>query len=224
MKVWMSRIAVGFSILVIVGGLGLFLNRSYFIRGFVEGMYVQKVSIFEHFPLSAGDVVMLGDSITEGGLWNEIFPQQPIKNRGIGGDTTTGVLARLEPLISSHPAAIFLKIGTNDLTHGPDRSVSYRQYREIVDRIQKVSPNTNIYLQSLLPRAANMRNDVEAFNREIETIANEKNIVFINLYPAFLAEDGSIIDDITGDELHLNGEGYRIWQQQLQPHMDVYAQ
>lgn len=222
MNKWISRIAIAFSALVIIGGLLLWLNRYYFILEFLEGMYVQKISIFEQYPLHEGDVVMLGDSITDGGHWQEMFPAQSIKNRGIGGDTTTGVLARLESIVKSKPSAIFLKIGTNDLTHGPERSVSYSQYREIVDRIRKGSPETDVYLQTLLPRASKLRDEVEAFNREIQIIASESGATYIELYPPFLADDGSIRDELTGDELHLNGEGYGLWQSLLEPHMSNY--
>lgn len=223
MKIWMPRLAIAFSLLVIATSLLAWFNRGYFVHQFLEGMYTQRVSLFEQYPLATGDVVMLGDSITAGGQWDEIFPRVPIKNRGIGGDTTTGVLARLDDIVNSRPAAVFIKIGTNDLTHGPDeRAVSYRQYREIVARISEGSPGTALYLQSILPRAEDRRSEVEAFNREIQSIAAATGSTYINLYPAFLAQDGSIEDSITGDELHLNGPGYAIWQAQLAPFMSAY--
>ena len=69
-----------------------------------------------------------------------------------GGDTVDLLADRLDQVLSGRPRAIFLNIGTNDLTHGPrDREVSYRQYREIIDRIRQASPSTGIHVQSLLP-------------------------------------------------------------------------
>lgn len=151
-----------------------------------------------------------------------MFPDLPLVNRGIGGDTTTGVLARLDDLLQGQPAAIFIKIGTNDLTLVPERDLSYRQYRDIVTTIQSSSPETAIYLQSLLPRSFEYRQDVEAFNAEIRTVADELGVTYIDLYPAFLDPDGSIRDELTYDELHLSGEGYRLWQSQLATPMAAY--
>lgn len=225
MKIWIPRLTMAFTVLVIAGALLGWLNRSYFIGKFLEGKYEQRVSLFTQFLLSAGDVVMVGDSITEGGPWSEMFPGVPIKNRGIGGDTTTGLLARLDDIVGSKPAAVFLKIGTNDLTHGPDeRSASYQQYEEIVKTIRTGTPKTRLYLQSLLPREADRREDIEAFNVEIARIAQANGAQYIDLYPAFLAEDGSIEDSITGDELHLNGPGYAVWQAQLLPYLEKYVE
>ena len=64
-----------------------------------------------------------------------------------------------------------------------------------------------------------MREEVEAYNRHIKAIADELGVVYIDLYPAFLAPDGSIRDELTLDELHLSGEGYRVWQTRLEPVM-----
>ena len=54
-------------------------------------------------------------------------------------------------------------------------------------------------------------------NRAIAALAAERNLTFVDLYPAFLGDDGSIRDDLTYDELHLSGAGYRVWQEQLEP-------
>jgi hexosaminidase len=222
MKKWVVRISITLNILVIAVCAGAWFNRDVFIRAFVEQLYVARVSFFDSFPLHGGDIVMLGDSITAGGEWREIYPGLPIKNRGIGGDTTTGVLARLESIVDGRPAAIFLKIGTNDLTLGPQRDESYKQYREIITTIQAKSPGTDIYVQSLLPRDADMRDEVEAYNREIGVIASELGVNYIDLYPAFLAPDGSIRDELTYDDLHLSGEGYLLWQSILEPTINRY--
>ena len=70
----------------------------------------------------AGAVVFLGDSITQG--WGEpgkYFPKYRCANRGISGDTTRGILYRLqEDVLALHPAAVVLLIGTNDIGIGAD--------------------------------------------------------------------------------------------------------
>ena len=131
------------------------------------------------------------------------------------------MLSRLHQITDGKPSAVFLKIGTNDLTHGPsDRSVSYLQYQTIIQRIQDESPATRVFLQSVLPRGVEYREEVEHYNREIQRIATEQKVEFIDLYPHFLAEDGSIRDELSNDELHLMGEGYLLWQGLLADHIE----
>lgn len=224
MKNWIFRISISLNIVIFVLGLGAWFNKEVFIRHFLLTIYESRVSFFDSFPLDPDDIVMLGDSITEGGEWGEIFPALPIRNRGISGDTTTGVLARLQAIVEAKPRAIFLKIGTNDLTLGPERDVSYQQYRSIVATIQALSAGTDIYVQSVLPRGVELQDDVEHYNAQISTIANELGVTYIDLYPAFLAPDGSIRDDLTLDEVHLTGSGYRLWRSLLEPTMSIYSQ
>ncbi|HEY8590760.1 MAG TPA: hypothetical protein VIL55_14535, partial [Naasia sp.] len=69
---------------------------------------------FAEVGARSGRVVFLGDSISEFGLWEEWFPEIPVLNRGIGGETSAQVLARLETAITE-PRAVFLLVGTNDL-------------------------------------------------------------------------------------------------------------
>lgn len=224
MKTWIFRISIALNIMIVILGVGVWLNKDVLIRKVVQTIYDARVSFFESFPLHSGDIVMLGDSITHGGEWNEVFPALPIKNRGISGDTTAGVLARLQSVVERKPAAIFLKIGTNDLAIEPQRDVSYQQYRNIIATIQASSPATDIYVQSLLPRAAEFQSDVEDYNIEIRSMANDLGVTYIDLYPAFLAPDGSLRDELTFDETHLTGSGYRLWQSLLEPTMSRYSQ
>lgn len=219
-KVWAMRLSVGLNLLAVIAVLAIWQNSSNLLLGFLQQSHARKVSFFEIFPLNNNDIVFLGDSITQGGEWAELFPGLTVKNRGIGGDTTTGVLERLHQITDGQPSALYINIGTNDLTHGPDqRDTSYRQYQEIVARVQKSSPSTRVYLQSLLPRGRVYRSQVEVFNSEIQRLATEMGVAYIDLYSHFLDPDGSIADKFSNDELHLNGQGYLLWQSLLAPHL-----
>jgi lysophospholipase L1-like esterase len=219
-KVWAIRLSVALNLLAVIAALAIWLNASSLILGFLEPGHARKVSFFEVYPVPSKNAVFLGDSITQGGEWAEIFPDLAVKNRGIGGDTTTGVLERLHQVTNGQPSAVYIKIGTNDLTHGPDqRETSYRQYKEIIARVQKDSPSTHIYVQSLLPRAADRQLEVEAFNGEIQRLATQMDVTYIDLYSHFLDPDGSIADKFSNDELHLSGEGYQLWQSLLAPYL-----
>src|SRR3954471_83138 len=73
-----------------------------------------KLELFERLPVGPDDVLFVGDSLTDGGLWHELMADARCKNRGIAGDTSAGVLARLEPMLAGQPAAVYLLVGVND--------------------------------------------------------------------------------------------------------------
>lgn len=50
--------------------------------------YYQRASLFEQLPTSSDDILFIGNSITDGGEWSELFQNPHVKNRGISGDTT----------------------------------------------------------------------------------------------------------------------------------------
>ena len=77
--------------------------------------YHQRVTLFRALPQTKEDIIFLGNSITDGGEWGELFNDIKIKNRGISGDITAGVLHRLDELANGKPAKVFLLIGVNDL-------------------------------------------------------------------------------------------------------------
>lgn len=174
---------------------------------------------FDAYPIAAGDIVFLGDSITEGGRWNEMFPDHAVRNRGIGGDRTNEILARLDHILVGPPSMIFINIGTNDLSENVGVDTILENYRLILDRTMAALPDTKVYVQSLFPRAASDRNRVEALNAGIRSISEERGMIYLDLYPNFLGEDGAIKDALTYDGLHLSGAGYQEWQRLLSPYV-----
>ena len=78
--------------------------------------YFKKCAEFDKAQIGYDKIVFLGDSITEGGGdWNNYFDTKNIVNRGISGDTTLGVLARLNEICFYKPISLFLLIGINDI-------------------------------------------------------------------------------------------------------------
>jgi lysophospholipase L1-like esterase len=205
---------------LVAGGLayfGLGPGRSVLMRGFLEDHQARLVSSFEAFPLVPDDIVFLGDSITEGGPWEELFPDLRVRNRGIGGDTSDGVLRRLEQVTRAEPDKLFLLIGTNDLYRGDSEDELVANIIEILDRLKQETPDTEVYLQSVLPRAADYRERIEALNARLAEVALEHGSEWIDLYPHFVdPETGAIRAELSNDELHLLGPGYALWRDQIE--------
>jgi lysophospholipase L1-like esterase len=186
--------------------------------------YDQKLSMFEQMPTPKKAIVWLGDSITDGGEWSELFPQYNTMNRGISSDNTFGVLNRLYEVVKRKPRKVFLLIGINDIARGVPDEVILRNYRKMIDRIQLQSPATKIYVQSLLPtnnnftQFKNHQNKTEhvlKVNEGLKKLCTEKKITYINLYDAFLNSEGKLHEKYTNDGLHLTGEGYLRWKEVL---------
>lgn len=192
------------------GGAGQLL-----IERFIEPDHERKVSQFDSMPIQPGDIVFVGDSITRDGLWHELFPGHSVRNRGIGGETSAGLIQRLHQITAGGPSKVFLMIGTNDLAVDTEIAETVANIDHIVDAINAESPDTRVFVQSILPRDASFGSDIEVMNAAISRAIADK-AQWIDLYPWFLdQQDGSIRDDLSNDELHLMGEGYLIWRDRI---------
>lgn len=110
--------------------------------------YQDKKTHFETLSNSESEIVFLGDSLSDYCEWSEFFPNQRIKNRGIAGDTTDGILNRIDEVIQSKPQKLFLLIGINDLNQGKTRTHIVTNYRLILKTFKEQSPQTIVYVQS----------------------------------------------------------------------------
>ena len=209
------------SILLIVTLFFLALSR-WAVERIETNHYLQRADFFRRYPVNRGDIVFLGDSITDGGCWEELFPGVPLKNRGINADDTHGVLKRLDDILIPQPRAIFLLIGTNDLpwhTYRSDQTI-LNTYGQILDRCRALSPDTVVHVQSLLPRRKSFAARVQRLNIQLEALAARHGYPFINLFPAFADTEGALRADLTNDHLHLMAEGYARWVDILKPYID----
>ena len=183
----------------------------------VGAVYEHRSDYFRRLPNGNQEIIFLGDSIIEGGEWGELFANPNVKNRGINGDGIEGVMKRLEEVVSSKPKKIFLMIGLNSLiNHRPPKIGEL--HRELVQRILKKSPETTLYLQSILPINELVRKtmvdnkDVIAINNSIQNTASEFGLEYIDLHSIFKDENGRLKSEYTSDGIHLNGAAYLHWK------------
>ena len=196
-------------------------DRAWAIPGLSAVMARQwrrRVEAFASYDMRPGDVVMLGDSITEGANWEALFPLVRVHNHGIGGDDTAGVLRRLALVTDRRPGKVFLMIGTNDIGKGVS-SVGeiVDNVAAIVDQIRTDSSTTEVYVQSVLPRLRRRADQVGSVNRGIETVARDGGATWIDLRSIFDRGDGGMNLRLAPDSLHPNAEGYRRWAEFIAP-------
>lgn len=178
--------------------------------------YPKRIQEFMENPLDFGDIVFIGNSITEqGGDWNEKVNKTNTKNRGIAGDTTEGILARLNEITFYKPQKLFLLVGINNLFHDPN-SVDkiYENIIKIVNEINSKSPETKIYVQSVLPTTTdNLITKIEDLNKLIENASDSNPFTYINLHQRYVTLDKKMNSKYSTDGVHLNNSGYQIWSE-----------
>ncbi len=187
------------------------------------GVYAHRAQHFERLDEKPGCIIFLGDSQTQQAEWHELFGDQPVVlNRGISGDNTEGVLERLPEVIRHKPLKIFLLIGVNDLVFGNKMADIEMVYRAIVQKIRTESPDSELYLQSVLPVNNDIRKSgttnkrVLELNTRIIQIAHDFALPYLDIAIPLKDADGNLAEKFTEDGLHLNGIGYGVWKHEIQ--------
>lgn len=190
--------------------------------------YARRATHFGYLPVGSDDIIMLGNSLTDGAEFHELLNNPHVKNRGIVGDIVQGLIDRLDPIVDGHPSKIFILCGVNDVSHDVGADSIARAMEKLIVLIKQRSPQTRIYLQSMLP----FNNDVQLWkylkdrehvvvegNALLEQVARRQGATWINLYPLFDDGTGRLKAEYTNDGLHLMGAGYIVWRDAIAPYV-----
>ena len=178
--------------------------------------YSKRIAEFKASPLQTEDIVFIGNSITElGGNWGVRFGNAKVKNRGIAGDVTAGVINRLKEIYYYKPEKVFLKIGINDLFRD-DLTPEYvaNNIKSIVEKIHLESPTTKIYVHTILPTSNNtsLKAKIATTNIFIKNSVQTNYYQVIDLYSKFADANDLMISNYSVDGVHLTEAGYNVWQ------------
>ena len=179
--------------------------------------YPERIQQFKTNPLENSDIVFLGNSLTElGGNWGSRFNNSIVKNRGIAGDVTEGVLARLGEIFYFKPNAVFLLIGINDVFANKAPEFIATNIAQIATKIHQRTPNTKVYVQTILPtNNAAIVTAIRETNTLLVANANANNYTVINLHPLFANESDLLKPEFTTDGTHLTEAGYAVWVNEI---------
>ncbi|OUN76247.1 GDSL family lipase [Alistipes sp. An116] len=210
----------------------LLLAAALLVAGaaFAQGEYhFQRRSLFDVLPLHSSDIVFVGNSITDGCEWAELFQNRHVKNRGISGDRSDWLLGRLDSILTAHPKKLFLMIGTNDLAAGRTPDEIVRDVERLIDRFQRESKWTKIYVQSILPvngeGFTKYRSHYEhahlivPTNKRLEALCHQKGVTYLDVWGALADDEGRLDRRYTNDGLHLMGAGYLVWRDAIRIHV-----
>ena len=199
--------------------------------------YYKRTAQFEQErPITPNDIVMLGDSLTEGGDWASYFADWlpegvSVVNRGIVGDDAPGIYDRLHQILPGKPKKIFLLVGVNDISHQITSDSVLVDIEKVVKAIRSQCPKTKLYIQSFLPynfekciyKTMNKEDKtmtIRRVNKGLKKMARKYNVKFIYLYD-YLKAPGSLHLDarFTKDGLHINKDAYKIWANALKKYV-----
>jgi lysophospholipase L1-like esterase len=170
-------------------------------------------------------IVFLGDSITQG--WHDdfdgAFPEMKAANRGISGDTTRGVLIRLqEDVIALNPRGVVLLIGTNDLDEASGNPwVVASNVRLIIDQLRTANPAMPVILCQVMPSSP-VKNRPAYLIRRInqlllELSADQPQVTVVDTWKLFAGPDNNAPAELFPDLLHPNNLGYAKWAAAIRP-------
>ncbi len=192
--------------------------------------YQQKISEFGQMrPVDSTDVVMVGDGLTEyAGDWNKLLQWRHIRNRGIAGDRIKGVASRLHSILQGKPKALFLMAGTNDILEKETLPTVLHDYIDLINLVRKTSPETKLYVQSLLPvnetfsneKLSGMTNTIASFNVQLRHYCERHHVGYINIFKRFVRHGtNEMRRELTSDGLHLTPFGYKVWAFELKKYL-----
>lgn len=177
-------------------------------------IYAEENARYEDYEI---DVAFIGDSLTDGYDLEKYYSEYKVSNRGIGGETTYGLLARLDiSVYQLKPKVIVMLIGANNF------QTMFEDYEDLIIGIKTNLPNTTLVICSLTSMGGEhwgKNNQLAAFNNvKIKAYADKYGCPFVDLYtPLLNMETNEIYEHYTTDGGHLTAEGYEVLTSAIKP-------
>lgn len=186
--------------------------------------YQYRIDQFKSTNFADSSVVFIGNSITEE-FKLSVFQSSRIYNFGISGDFSQGLLKRVGLVTSLKPSQIFVMIGINDIVEKVPLKEIQKNYSETIQQIKKESPQTQIFVQSVLPiRGFNsfmtsnseLIEKIKEMNIFLKTSSAEWQAQYVDLFSLLIDEKNQLKASLTYDGVHLTDEGYKIWIKEIE--------
>jgi len=201
----MKLIVIGLACLLIGGALGILLStpaKKLILAMQMDFGVAGRSRQLQQSP-PQGTIAMIGDSQIAKGRWKQLLGPA-FANYGINGDTTAGVLKRLDSITGTRAV---LLIGVNDIIRGEPIEKIAGNMTAILERLPM--PVTVLAIMPLGEGLAAFNSTVIQMNALIEKSCRPDHCHFIDTWPA-LAVDGKLNPRFTSDDLHLDADGYEV--------------
>lgn len=188
--------------------------------------YTENPHYFKRMELFATqkdqkNMVMLGNSLTEGGQWDKILGRTDVANRGIGSDVTEGYIHRINDVFDLKPKICFIEGGVNDLARNIPQDTIIRNLAILIDtlRSESVIPvlNAVTYVadnyKAINPKAFN--SSIKNLNRAIVALAKEKKVRLIDLNGKITDGEYLLKKYTVADGIHYTAATYSLWEKEI---------
>lgn len=209
---------------ILVALLALMITIPTMAQSGFGDYYDCRLAAHRKAGMPTGALVWMGDSITEQGWWDFLTKEQKMVNRGIGGDNTRGMLARLPEIVEASPRKIFLMAGVNDLSGNRPVEEVVANVRKMLEMIREQAPACEIYLQSVITPnnevlayayIKNKQHLMRQLNEQYKALCDEGLATWVDLRPILENDEGELREELTKDGIHFHPEAYLLWTNYL---------
>lgn len=181
------------------------------------------------------DAAFVGDSITEGiKLYDIMSNATVVAARGINLDTVftddqirtdAGYTTVMGALEEAAPSKIYIMFGANGVGWFTEEHFT-DTYTEFVQQVKEQHPDSEIFLQSILPVTQEFddeRDDISnekinQYNELVVQIAENEGVHYLDVASVFKDDQGCLPADSDGDGMHFGGKYYNLWFDYLRTH------
>ncbi len=209
---------------ILVALLALVITLPTMAQSGFGDYYDCRLAAHRKAGMPKGAVVWMGDSLTEQAWWSFLTKEKPLVNRGIGGDNTRGMLARLPEILEFAPRKMFLMAGVNDLSGNRTVEEVAQNIRKMLEMVRERVPSCEVYLQSVITPnnevlayayIKNKQHLMVELNEKLKAMCDEGLATWVDLRPLLHNEKGELKEELTKDGIHLHPEAYVMWVDHL---------
>jgi lysophospholipase L1-like esterase len=173
-------------------------------------------------PPPENGIVFVGSSSIR--MWKtaEAFPDLKVVNRGFGGSEMGDAAKYAERIVLPYkPRTVVVFAGGNDINAGKSPEQVADAFKTLVGKIHAALPKTKVYYISLFPNVKRRTQDDKCVkaNELIEAFTKgDARLGYIDTASKMRAADGGPRPELLRDDgLHMNDDGYKIWNEMLGP-------
>lgn len=210
-------------VLLLANGRSAFSQQKFPFQAQIDA-FLKQDSI--EFPPQNAILLVGSSSFTNWKDVQEYFPEHKIINRGFGGSSLPDVIRYAPNIIYPYkPAQILIYCGENDFPSGTTTTADtiFNRFTRLHGMIRSALPKTEIIYISMKPSVSRLKYlpEMRRANEMIRKFQKKHpKSGYIDVYSKMILADGSPMPDIfLKDQLHMNKNGYLIWQKAIKPYL-----
>lgn len=190
-------------------------------------LYDRNIDLYKLYKTRQVDIVMFGNSLTQGASWSDLLGRNNVAGMGITSDILRGYLNRLNYVIRYRPKIVFVMGGINDIYNWTPVEEIFSTYLKIIELLK--AKNIIPVIQSTTYSARNYAKDwggtpegnagrnreVDKLNKMLSDYAKKNKIDYVDIISQ-LSRGGYLKDEITWDGVHFNAEAYKVWVREVE--------